>query len=134
MEHSYISVRRLLPCVNRHDTHNAGRSCLYHDPTGLVKFVCKDVFIVGKRDDELDDELTVAGYNSSACAPVGMFPPDPIILLVEADYIWRDRCCAVISNVYRVKVLCLKSAYFFNVVELFMLLCVRDNHNRAPDC
>jgi hypothetical protein len=51
----------------------------------LVELVVKDVLIVGKCDDELDDQFATTSYHGAACAPVGVFPVDAVVLLVKTD-------------------------------------------------
>jgi hypothetical protein len=51
----------------------------------LVELVVKDVLVVGEGDDELDNELTAACHDGAASSPVGVFPADSVVLLVETD-------------------------------------------------
>jgi hypothetical protein len=51
----HISVVGLLSGVNVHNTDNTCCPRLNGNATGLVEFVGKDVFIVGQRDDKLNN-------------------------------------------------------------------------------
>lgn len=68
--------------INVDTAHNASSPGFNIDATGLVELVVEDVFVVGQRDDELDDKLTISCNDSSTCTPIGMLPSDAVILLV----------------------------------------------------
>lgn len=77
-----VSVVAGFAWINIDAAHDAGSPSFDVDVTSLVKLVVEDVFVVGQRDDELDDKLTISCDDSSACTPICMLPSDTVILLV----------------------------------------------------
>jgi hypothetical protein len=71
----------------------------------LVKLKVEDVFVVGKGDDELDNQFSAASNDSSTGSPVGMLPIDAIILLMKTDDILSDLGLTLVINKYTIKVL-----------------------------
>jgi len=95
--------------VDVHDGDDAGGAGFDADPARLVEFEGEDVFVVCEGDDVLDHELAAAGYYRAAgapadrkttrladvldkvglYAPVGVFPVNTVILLVNTNNIRR---------------------------------------------
>jgi hypothetical protein len=71
--------------VDVDDGDDAGGAGFDDDASCLVELVVEDVLVVGEGDDELDDELAAAGHHCAAGSPVGVFPVDAVVLLVETD-------------------------------------------------
>jgi hypothetical protein len=90
-----VPVRRFLTSVNGDNAHDSGGSSLDCDGSGLIKFVGEYVFVVGERDDELDDEFATPGYDCAAGAPVRVLPADSVVLFMQADYVGAFGDCAV---------------------------------------
>jgi hypothetical protein len=71
-----------LALIDIDNGYDAGSTCLDVDTGGLVELECKDVLVVGKRDDELDDQLAATGDDRSARSPVSVLPVDAVVLFV----------------------------------------------------
>src|SRR6516162_7386670 len=82
-----VSVCATLTRVNVHDTNDAGGTSFNRDCAGLIKLVCKDVFVVGESNDKLNNEFAVSSNDGTSSAPISMLPADAIVLFVKADYI-----------------------------------------------
>jgi hypothetical protein len=77
-------------CLTRIDVDHRDDTCcsgLDDDAGCLVELVIEDILIVGKSNDKLDDELATSCYNSTASAPVSVFPVDAVILFVKTNYV-----------------------------------------------
>lgn len=70
----------------------------------LVEFVVEDVLVVGKGDDELNNQLSSSGHDGTSGPPVGVLPADAVVLLVDADDVGCDLSLAVRSRHDTVKV------------------------------
>lgn len=90
-----VAVLADFASINVHDVENASCARLDCNTAGLIKLVGKDVFIVCQRNDELDDELSVACDNCTACTPVGMLPTDAVVLFVKTDGIGQGPRSAI---------------------------------------
>lgn len=71
--------------IDVNNRNNAGSTSFYANAAGLVELECKDVFVIGQGDDELDDQLSSTGDDGTASTPIGVFPVDAIVLLVDTD-------------------------------------------------
>lgn len=100
-----IAPRRSFALVNVDDRNNTGCAGLHHDSSSLVELEVEDVFVVGKGDDELDNQFSAASNDSSTGSPVGMLPVDAIILLMKTDDILGDLGLTLVINKYTIKVL-----------------------------
>lgn len=70
--------------------HNVSRGTTYAEhscnlPSCLVKFVGKDVLVVGKSDNELNDQFTVPRNHRAIGSKIGVFEADTIVLFVDTD-------------------------------------------------
>ena len=75
-------------CLTRIDVDNRDDTCCsgLNDNTGcLIELVIEDILVVGKSNDELDDELPTSCYNGTASTPISMLPVDAVILFVKTD-------------------------------------------------
>lgn len=100
-----IAPRRSFALVNVDDRNNTSCAGLHHDSSSLVELEVEDVFVVGKGDDELDNQFSAASNDSSTGSPVGMLPIDAIILLMKTDNILGDLGLTLVINKYTIKVL-----------------------------
>lgn len=66
----------------------------------MVEDEGEDVLVVRDGDDGLDDELAVAHDGGAAGAVVGVFPPDAVVLLVDADDVvhWEGVAGGVVQD------------------------------------
>lgn len=71
--------------VDVDDRYNTRCSGFNSDACSLVELVVEDVLIVRKCDDELDNQFATTSYHSAACAPVGVFPVNTVVLFVKTD-------------------------------------------------
>lgn len=71
----------------------------------MVELEVEYVFVVGKGDDELDNQFSATSNDSSTGSPVGMLPVDAVILLVKTDDILGDLGFTLVINKYTIKVL-----------------------------
>ena len=60
---------------------------------------------VDLRDDELDDQFAVTGYDRTASSPVSVLPANAIVLLMQTDDIRSMLDLIVSSNQHAIKVL-----------------------------
>lgn len=93
-----------LAWIDVDDRDDTGGTGFDADTTSLIELECENVFVVGKRDDKLDNELATTGDNSPTSPPISMFPVDAVVLLVNADDIWRLLAGAVGINDYAIEV------------------------------
>ena len=73
--------------------------------TYLIELVIKNVFVVGESDDELYHQLSSPCHDCTVCTPVRVFPPDTVVLLMNADHIWSDFALAIGASHDAVKIL-----------------------------
>jgi hypothetical protein len=52
----------------------------------------KNILVICKSDDELNDKFTVTYNDSAAGPPVGMFPANTVVLLVDTHNVGMDFC------------------------------------------
>lgn len=93
-----VAVVALLAWVDVDDADDAGGARLDDDAAGLVELVGEDVLVVGQGNDELHDQLAVAGHNGAARSPVGVLPADAVVLLVQTDDVGMRRGFAVTAD------------------------------------
>lgn len=88
------------PFVDGLRGEDAGGAHLIHDFSGLVELECEDVLVVCDGDDGLEDELSVADDGCATGSVVGVFPSDPVVLLVDTHDIWHleDFSLVVVEN------------------------------------
>lgn len=85
----------------RDDSRGAGFDI---DTTALVEFVRKDVFVVCEGDDELHDQDAGTGNHCTVSPPVGVFPTNAFILLMQTNNIRVDFAFSFIIHNHSVKV------------------------------
>lgn len=71
----------------------------------MVELEGKDVFVVGKGNDKLEDKDTTTGDDGTTSTPVGVLPVDAFILFVQADGVLGDIGAAIRVGQNSVKVL-----------------------------
>lgn len=59
-------------------------SCFDGDAAGHIELICKDVFVVGKRDDELNHKSPISSDHPTSSTIVGMFPENSVVLFMHA--------------------------------------------------
>lgn len=92
-------------CIDVDDRDDASGTSLDLDAGGLIELEGKDVLVVRECDDKLDDQLAAASGNGTAGAPVGVFPADAVVLLVQADDIMGGNTRAVGFGQNAIKIL-----------------------------
>lgn len=75
----HVTVVACLAWIDVDAADYTRRTSLNCNTARLIELVRKDVLIIGKGDDKLDDKLAVSNDNSAACTPVGMLPADAVI-------------------------------------------------------
>lgn len=85
--------------------HDAGSSSFDHNAARLIELKGKDVLVVGKGDDELNDKFAATCQNCSARAPIGMLPVDAVVLFVNADDVGSYLSVTVSPYDHAVKIL-----------------------------
>lgn len=80
-----VSPGRCLAGIHVYDGDNACCAGFHDDAGCLVELVVEDVLVVSEGDDELDDEFAAAGHDCATGSPVGVFPADAVVLLVQTD-------------------------------------------------
>ena len=75
--------------VNGLSADDAGCSDLVGQLACLIEHKGHDVFIVGDRDDGLDDQLPASNNCCSARSVVGVLPTNAGVLLMHADYVFH---------------------------------------------
>jgi len=85
-----VSPRTGLPRIDGDGAHDSRSTSFNGDSSGLVEVVCKDVFVISQRDDELYYQFAVAGYHCTAGAVVSVFPQDTVVDLVHANHFFSD--------------------------------------------
>lgn len=83
----HISIFTDLTSVDIDHVQYTCCACLDCDPTRLIEFIGKDIFIVGQCDNKLDNKLPVPRDDSAPGTPVGMLPSNSIVLFVETNHI-----------------------------------------------
>ena len=84
-----------LALIDVDDRYNTGGAGFDDDTAGLVELVGENVLIIRKSNDELDHKLAATSHDCPAGAPIGVLPVDAVVLLVNADDIWRFLAFAV---------------------------------------
>ena len=74
---------------------DARRSDLVRHLARLVEHEGHDVFVVGHRDDGLEDQLPASHNGCSAGPVIGVLPPDAGVLLMDTDYIFHGHRLAL---------------------------------------
>jgi len=92
------------PSIDVNNRDNSGSAGFDHNTPCLVELIGENVLVIRKRDDELDHELTTPGHYSAFGAPVGVFPVDPVVLLVNADYVGGFLAFAIGAYDYAVEI------------------------------
>lgn len=90
-----ITPRSGLALVDVDDRDDTSCATLDGDGGSLVELEGKDVFVVGKSNDELEDKNAATSDDSTTSAPVGVLPVDAFILFVQADGILGDFSAAI---------------------------------------
>jgi hypothetical protein len=93
-----------LACVDVNNGDNTSSARFHNDAACLVEFEGEHVFVVGKRDDELNDEFAAASHNSAPGSPVRVLPVDPVVLFVDADDVWCLLASAVRADDHAVEI------------------------------
>jgi len=93
-----------LASIDIDDGNDTSSASFDHNPACLVEFVGEDVLVIRERDDELHHQFATSGHYGAFGAPIGMFPVDPVVLLVNADDVGSFLAFAVGAYDYAVEV------------------------------